>query len=48
MAEYRFALVAFLVCLAALAGMLLPWVLYEFGPEVSALDLGSPQLRVMV
>lgn len=40
-----FGLVFALVCLVAL---LVPWLHFVFGPEVSIYDIGAPQLRVSV
>ena len=42
---YRFTLVAFVFCLVALVLMLLPWLNFLLGSEVSVYDLGAPQLR---
>jgi hypothetical protein len=45
-AAYRFALIAFVVALVALVALLVPWLSFVLGPEVSIYDLGSPQLRL--
>lgn len=44
-ATYRFALVAFFLCVAVLSALLVPWLGYLFGPELSVYDVGAPQLR---
>lgn len=45
---YRFAFVAFVFCILALAGMLAVWVHYLLGPSISLYDLGAPHLRAFV
>lgn len=44
-AAYRFALIAFVIALVALVALLVPWLHFVWGPEISIYDWGAPQLR---
>lgn len=45
---WRVAPFGFVFCLVALVALLVPWLHFVFGPEVSIFDLGAPQLRAAV
>lgn len=45
---WRLAVLSFVFCVVAMVGLLVPWIHYVLGPEVSIYDLGAPQLRVAI